>query len=85
MAHSFDIPFNGTAADTLAKAKQALEKGNGKMTGTDTSGSFSVPAGISKVKGTYTVEQNKLKITITDKPIYVSAKLIESLLKEHVD
>lgn len=84
MANSFDIPFKGNAADTLSKAKEALENGNGNMTGTNSSGTFSVPAGLSKVKGIYEVKANVLKITITNKPIYVSANMIETMLKKHI-
>ncbi|MFN4146122.1 MAG: hypothetical protein ACK4GN_09895 [Runella sp.] len=85
MANSFDIPFKGTPADTLSKAKEALEKGKGNMTGTDKSGTFSVPAGISKVKGTYEVSNNVLKITITNKPVYVSTSMIENMLRKHLE
>lgn len=84
MAHNFDIPFEGTPETILAKAKRAIEAGNGTMTGDDTAGSFSLPAGISKVKGEYSVENNKLKITVTDKPIYVSGDMIETILKKHL-
>jgi hypothetical protein len=84
MANSFEIPFKGNATDTLSKAREVLENGNGKMVGTDTSGTFSVPAGLSKVKGTYEVTANVLKITITNKPIYVSAGMIENMLKKHI-
>jgi len=84
MAHNFDVPFEGTAETILAKAKRAIESGNGTMTGDSITGSFSLPAGISKVKGEYAVEENKLKITITDKPIYVSGDMIENILKKHL-
>ncbi|WP_428653657.1 hypothetical protein [Runella sp.] len=84
MAHHFDIPFEGTAETILAKAKKAIESGNGTMNGDNAAGSFSLPAGISKVKGNYLVEGNKLKLTITDKPIYVSGDMIENILKKHL-
>ncbi len=84
MAHNFDIPFEGTAETILAKAKKAIEAGNGTMSGDGDTGSFSLPAGISKVKGKYLVEDNKLKVTITDKPIYVSGDMIENILKKHL-
>lgn len=84
MAHSFDIEIKGNAADTLAKAKQAIEEGNGTMTGDGIVGAFSVPAGLSKVKGTYEVKNNILKVTITNKPIYVSASMIEDLLRKNI-
>lgn len=84
MAHSFDIPFEGDAAQILAKARKAIESGKGSMVGDNTAGSFSLPAGISKVKGNYVVESNTLKVTITDKPIYVSSDMIENTLKKHI-
>ncbi len=84
MAHNFDIPFEGNAEQILAKARKAIESGKGSMTGDNTTGSFSLPAGISKVKGNYVVEANKLKVTITNKPIYVSNDMIENTLKKHM-
>jgi hypothetical protein len=84
MAHSFDIPFEGNAEQILAKARKAIESGKGSMTGDNATGSFSLPAGISKVKGSYIVEANKLKVTITNKPIYVSNDMIENTLKKHM-
>lgn len=84
MAHSFDIPFEGNAEQILAKARKAIESGKGTMKGDNAAGSFSLPAGISKVKGNYSVESNNLKVTITDKPIYVSNDMIENTLKKHM-
>lgn len=84
MAHSFDIPFEGDPEQILAKARKAIESGKGSMKGDNTMGSFSLPAGISKVKGNYSVESNKLKVTITHKPIYVSNDMIENTLKKHM-
>jgi hypothetical protein len=84
MVHSFDIPFEGDAEQILDKARKAIESGKGSMNGDNVAGSFSLPAGISKVKGKYSVESNKLKVTITDKPIYVSIDMIESTLKKHI-
>jgi len=36
------------------------------------------------VKGNYSVEANKLKVTITNKPIYVSNDMIENTFKKHM-
>ncbi|MDF7818924.1 hypothetical protein P1X15_15010 [Runella sp. MFBS21] len=84
MAHSFDIPFEGPSDKILEKAKKAIEAGNGTMSGDPLKGSFSLPAGISKVKGEYLVDNSTLKVTITDKPIYVSGDMIENILKKHL-
>ncbi|MFN8348302.1 MAG: hypothetical protein U0X91_25090 [Spirosomataceae bacterium] len=84
MAHSFDIPFEGEAEQILDKARKAIESGKGSMQGDNAAGSFSLPAGISKIKGNYTVEANRLKVVITDKPIYVSNGMIENTLKKHM-
>lgn len=85
MAYNFEIPFEGgDAAQILDKARQAIESNRGSLSGDDTVGSFSLPAGLSKIKGSYVVEDNKLKITITNKPIYVSNDMIEGVLKKHI-
>lgn len=84
MANSFDIPFEGAAEQVLAKARKAIENGKGSMIGDNTTGSFSLPAGLSKIKGRYIVEADKLKVEITNKPIYVSNSMIEEALKKHM-
>ncbi|MEZ4903088.1 MAG: hypothetical protein R2822_15675 [Spirosomataceae bacterium] len=84
MANSFDIPFNGAAEQVLAKARKAIESNKGSMTGDNTTGSFSLPAGLSKIKGKYTVEADKLRVEIVNKPIYVSNGMIEDALKKHM-
>lgn len=84
MTHSFDVPFEGNAEATLAKARQAIEAGKGTLTGDGNTGSFAIPAGLSKIRGNYVVETNKLKVEITNKPIYVSMSMIEAILKQQV-
>ena len=85
MTHIFDIPFEGDAESTLLKARKAIEFGKGTLTGDNSTGSFAIPAGLSKIKGNYVVETNKLKIEITNKPIYVSISMIEGILKHQLD
>jgi len=84
MANSFNIPFEGSAEQVLAKAKKAIESNKGTMTGDNAMGSFSLPAGLSKIKGKYVVEADKLRVEIVNKPIYVSNGMIEDALKKHM-
>ncbi len=84
MAHHFDLPLEGSVEQTLEKARKAIESGNGTLTGDNSTGSFAIPAGLSKIKGNYVVENNKLKIEITNKPIYVSNAMIEQTLKSQI-
>lgn len=77
----FSIPFNAPAGEYLEKAKAAIAKMNGTLTGDETQGSFDVNSPIGKVSGTYSVNGQTLTITITDKPMMLACGMIEGLMK----
>lgn len=80
--HSFSVTFTGTAEDTVAKARSAIERHGGTFQGDAQKGDLvaSTPAG--KVKGTYRVEGQTITIDITDKPFVVPGSAIESQVRK---
>lgn len=80
--HSFSVTFTGSAEETVAKARQAIEKSGGTFNGDATKGELvaSTPAG--KVKGNYRVEGQNLVMDITDKPFVVPGSAIEAQVRK---
>ncbi len=83
-ACNFIIPFSGNAADTLNKAKNAVEKQTGHFTGDTEQGQFDVSFFGQEIRGSYTVTGNDLNIVIDVKPFMVPCSAIESFLKSQV-
>jgi hypothetical protein len=58
------VPVSGDPASFLATAKRALGAKGGSVSGTTSAGSFSVPAPLGAVDGTYALEGAAARITI---------------------
>jgi hypothetical protein len=80
--HSFSANFTGSAEDTTAKAKAAIEKAGGKFNGDHKKGDFSLPTPAGTVKGTYTITGPSFAVEITDKPFVVPGSAIESQVRK---
>jgi hypothetical protein len=78
VAKTFDISFSGDAASLLQRAKNAAVESGAKLTGDTNSGKFSGKG----VEGHYEVSDNKVRVTITKKPIVVTDSVIESQLRK---
>lgn len=81
---NFSIPFNQSAADILAKAKQAIQSQNGTFTGDERSGDFQVSIFGNTIKGNYTITGQLMNLAITQKPFFVTCSTIESLLMKEI-
>jgi hypothetical protein len=80
--HSFSASFTGSAHETVAKVRGAIEKADGKLNGDDERGDFVVPTPAGKVTGTYAVAGQALEVDITDKPFIVPASTIEGQVRK---
>lgn len=58
------VPVSGDPASFLATARRALGAKGGSVSGTTSAGSFSVPAPLGDVDGTYALEGAAARITI---------------------
>lgn len=83
-ACNFTIPFSQTPEELIAKAKKGIIGGGGGFTGDVTSGDIVVPTPIGTIKGSYTIHNSVIEITITDKPFFVSCKRIEEELRKQL-
>ena len=70
--------------ELMEKARTALEKNNGKLTGDEHEGTFDLPIVIGHIKGNYTIDENTFHLEITHKPLLVSCKRIETELTKHL-
>lgn len=80
--HSFSVSFTGPAEDTVAKARNAIEKHGGSFEGDAKKGDLVAVTPAGKVKGTYSVEGQAITVNITDKPFVVPASAIESQVRK---
>ena len=84
MAHTFEIPFKGDPESIINRAKSTIEKAEGTLEGNAAQGNFQVPSMIGEVKGSYTIENSNLVVTITDKPVFAPYSMIEDALKKYL-
>ena len=80
--HRFSASFSGSAHDTVARVRSAIEKADGKLDGDDEKGDFVVPTPAGKVIGTYAVAGQALQVDITDKPFLLPASTIEGQVRK---
>jgi hypothetical protein len=78
------LPITGTAQELVNKARMAVEKQSGVFTGDDNQGSFSLQVMGSAIAGEYLVDGEELIISITEKPFFVPAGVIEKFLLSQV-
>jgi hypothetical protein len=77
---AFTLTFNITAdpATTLAKLFAEGKKAGVQFTGDDQQGAF---AGCS-AKGTYAVNGRELRVTVTEKPFFITESLVRNQARE---
>ncbi|MEO6949203.1 MAG: hypothetical protein ABI123_06215 [Ginsengibacter sp.] len=85
MACKFNLSFNETPENAVAKAKAAVESQNGTLNGDTNSGDFDVNVFGNNIKGNYIVSGQNLQIEITDKPFFVPCSMIESYLLKQIN
>jgi hypothetical protein len=84
MAYSFEIPIKDQPESLIDRAKSTIEGADGAFAGDTRTGAFAVPAKIGTVEGTYTIEDNILKVTITKKPFIAPYSMIEDALRRYL-
>jgi len=76
------IPVGVAAATAVKAAKTAIQEVGGTVAGDDSAGDFSVSSPLGDVKGNYAVATGTLTVTITDKPMFAPASMIEAKIRE---
>jgi hypothetical protein len=78
---NFSIPFSSTGGAVSEKARQAISGAGGNFQGNESAGTFDVHTPLGDIRGSYTVEQQVIHVTIISKPFLVSCGMIESQLR----
>ena len=81
---NFTIPFSQSPEELISKVRKGISGTGGTFTGDVTSGNILLPTPIGTIKGSYTINDSVIEITITDKPIFVSCSRIESELQKQL-
>jgi hypothetical protein len=79
---SFKIPLQAPPDQVVQKIKTMILKAGGTMSGDDAYGELSVSTPLGSVSGTYRIVNNEVNIIITKKPLFVSCRNIESILRK---
>jgi hypothetical protein len=69
----------------LNQVKELIQDNNGTFRGDSAMGYLEIPLPIGSVKGNYIVDDNKLRLTIKEKPFLVTERAIRSVIVERID
>lgn len=73
---NFGIKFNMEPKTLIKIVKEQIN-----LSGDDKSGVWHVSYGKTNIKGSYSIKGNVLNISVTDKPKFISCKMIKSYLQ----
>ncbi len=80
---NFSIPFQSSAQEVVSQARNAISQAGGNMEGNGDAGMFDVSTPLGEIRGSYTIENMIIHVTITSKPFIVSCGLIETQLRRY--
>jgi len=81
---SFKFNIDSSPAEIINIVKSKIENEGGSFTGDDSEGNFNLPTPVGAIEGNYMVNDNKLKIDITKKPMMLPCSMIESELEKRL-
>lgn len=84
MSQSFSIPVPGTAAEFVTKARAAVEKAGGTLTGDDQAGSINISTPIGSIKARYAISGGSATIHVDDKPFFLTMDKIKATLTQYI-
>lgn len=83
-ACNFSIPISASAESVINKARNAVVSQGGTFNGDTSSGSFKVSVMGSSIKGSYTIANNEMNISIDSKSFLIPCGAIEGFLKKQL-
>jgi hypothetical protein len=84
MSRSFSIPVAGSADQFISKAKAAVEKAGGTLTGDNQAGSIDITTPVGSIKARYTISGGNATIHVDDKPFFLTIDKIRSTLTKYL-
>jgi hypothetical protein len=79
-----EIELGDEKKELMAKAKKAITKAGGELDGDDAQGHFNIPTPIGKITGDYTITDNTFTLDVTQKPLLVTCKRIETEITKYL-
>ena len=84
MPHSFAITVHGDITMVLRKVEEAITGAGGMFRGDQERGSFTGESFLGMISGDYQVNPgNEIRITITEKPLFIPYSIIESEVRKY--
>ncbi len=84
MSCQFSLPITISADEVFTKASSAIQNSGGTISGSSSSGTFSLPTPLGKIDGNFSIDAGTMNVIITDKPFFISCSLIEERLAGYV-
>jgi hypothetical protein len=84
MSCNFNIPFSGSAAIIVQKARATVESQGGTFNGDENSGNLNVSFFGNTIVGSYIINGHALNVIISEKPFIVPCSTIESFLAKQL-
>lgn len=84
MSKSFSIPISGSADQFISKAKAAVEKAGGTLTGDNQAGSIAISTPVGSIKARYAILGGTATIYVDDKPFFLTIDKIRSTLTKYI-
>lgn len=72
------------AIELLNQIRKLAQEHDGQLNGDEKSGNFSLQI-FGSIEGNYSIEDNKLHLDITKKPMLIGCEMISSMIKQYLD
>ncbi len=84
MECSFTIPFSEKPNSLVDNIKSKILSANGRFSGGDSNGSFSIQLMAAAIEGSYTINGSEIIIDIQRKPFFVSCNIIRDYIIQNL-
>jgi hypothetical protein len=79
----FDVPVPADLKRVIERLQALADSQGGEFAGDETAGRFLAPSPLGPIEGRYTIQGAAIRITITNKPMFVPCATIEAQIRKH--
>lgn len=80
----FELDFPGSASTLVDTIRAHVSQAGGRLEGSSETGNFLLPTPVGEFEGLYTIEEQVIRVEVTNKPFFVPCSAIEAKLTEVV-
>lgn len=84
MECTFNISFSGTPGKLVDTIKSKILSANGRFSGDDSNGNFSIQLMAAAIEGTYTIDGDNITINIQRKPFFIGCNTIRDYITQNL-